>query len=57
VIHFEQTAGEASVSVGSPPEKFGKEIHMANIAVYGIYKDRVHVEIAVDTLRREGFRK
>jgi hypothetical protein len=29
---------------------------MANIAVYGIYKDRVHVEIAVDTLRREGFR-
>jgi hypothetical protein len=29
---------------------------MANIAVYGIYQNRVHVESAVDTLRREGFR-
>jgi hypothetical protein len=29
---------------------------MANIAVYGIYQNRVHVEKAVDTLRREGFR-
>ena len=29
---------------------------MANVAVYGIYKDRVHVENAVDTLRQEGFR-
>jgi hypothetical protein len=29
---------------------------MANIAVYGIYQNRVHVEKAVDTLRGEGFR-
>ena len=29
---------------------------MANIAVYGIYQNRVHVESAVDTLRQEGFR-
>jgi len=29
---------------------------MANIAVYGIYQNRVNVEKAVDTLRREGFR-
>ncbi len=29
---------------------------MANIAVYGIYQNRIHVEKAVDTLRGEGFR-
>lgn len=29
---------------------------MANVAVCGIYKDRVNVENAVDTLRRQGFR-
>jgi hypothetical protein len=28
----------------------------ANTAVYGIYRDRPHVEEAVDTLRRAGFR-
>ncbi|HXI40999.1 MAG TPA: general stress protein [Bryobacteraceae bacterium] len=29
---------------------------MSNVAVYGIYQNRVHVEKAVDTLRQEGFR-
>jgi hypothetical protein len=29
---------------------------MANTAVYGIYKNRVNVEEAVDTLREQGFR-
>ena len=29
---------------------------MANTAVYGIYKNRVNVEQAVDTLREQGFR-
>ena len=29
---------------------------MANTSVYGIYKSREHVEGAVDSLRRDGFR-
>src|SRR5690242_15970416 len=29
---------------------------MANTAVYGIYRNRVNVEHAVDTLREQGFR-
>src|SRR4029079_2072571 len=33
-----------------------KERSMANTAVYGIYRNRVNVEHAVDTLREQGFR-
>src|SRR5205814_753966 len=33
-----------------------KENNMANTAVFGIYRDRAHVETGVDTLVNAGFR-